>query len=64
MKKLSIFLLAAFAMISCGSSYNAKKVNLSNETDSINYAVGLQRSANQDVFPLQRQQRRNRSGVH
>ena len=41
MKKLSIFLLAAFAMISCGSSYNAKKVNLSNETDSINYAVGL-----------------------
>ena len=41
MRKISIFLLAALAMISCGSSYKAQKVTLTNETDSINYAVGL-----------------------
>jgi len=41
MRKISIFLLAALAMISCGSSYTAQKVTLTNETDSINYAVGL-----------------------
>ena len=41
MKKFSIFLVAAFAMISCGNSYNAHDVVLSNETDSVNYAIGL-----------------------
>ena len=41
MKKISIFLLAAMAMISCGNSYKAQNVTLNNETDSINYAVGL-----------------------
>ena len=41
MKKLSIFLLAALAMISCGNSYKAQDVTLNNESDSINYAVGL-----------------------
>lgn len=41
MKKISIFLLAALAMISCGSSYKAQDVNLTNETDSVNYALGL-----------------------
>ena len=41
MKKISIFLLAALAMVSCGSSYKAQDVKLANETDSINYAVGL-----------------------
>ena len=41
MKKLSIILLAALAMISCGNSYKAKSVALDNATDSINYAVGL-----------------------
>ncbi len=41
MRKLSIILLAAVAMISCGNSYKAQDVVLSNETDSINYAVGL-----------------------
>ena len=38
---MSIFLLAALAMISCGSSYKAQDALLNNETDSINYAVGL-----------------------
>lgn len=41
MKKISIFLLAAMAMISCGNSYKAKDVKLQSETDSVNYALGL-----------------------
>ena len=41
MRKISIFLLAVMAMISCGNSYKAQDVTLNNETDSINYAVGL-----------------------
>ncbi len=41
MKKLSIIILAAVALISCGNSYKAQEVALNNETDSINYAVGL-----------------------
>ena len=41
MKKLSIILLAALAMISCGSSYKAHDVVLNNENDSVNYAIGL-----------------------
>ncbi len=41
MKKLSIVLLAALAMISCGNSYKAQDVKLENETDSLNYALGL-----------------------
>lgn len=38
---MSIFLLAAMAMISCGNSYKAQDVALNNQSDSINYAVGL-----------------------
>ena len=34
-------MLAVLAMISCGNSYKAHDVALNNETDSINYAVGL-----------------------
>jgi len=34
-------MLAALAMISCGNSYKAQEVKLTNGTDSINYAVGL-----------------------
>ena len=41
MRKISIFILAAIAMISCGNSYKAQDVVLSDETDSINYGVGL-----------------------
>jgi len=41
MKKVSILLLAVMAMISCGNSYNAQKVTLNNEIDSVNYALGL-----------------------
>ena len=41
MKKSSILLLAVLAMISCGNSYKAQDVQLNNQTDSLNYAVGL-----------------------
>ena len=41
MKKISIFLLAAMAMISCGNSYKAQDATLTNESDSVNYAIGL-----------------------
>jgi FKBP-type peptidyl-prolyl cis-trans isomerase FklB len=41
MKKISIFLLAALAMVSCGNSYKAQNVQMANETDSVNYALGL-----------------------
>ena len=41
MKKISIFFLAALAMVSCGNSYKAQDAQLNNETDSLNYALGL-----------------------
>ena len=41
MKKFSIVLLAALAMISCGNSYKAQDAVLNNQTDSVNYALGL-----------------------
>ncbi len=41
MRKISILMLAVMAMISCGNSYKAQDATLTNETDSINYAVGL-----------------------
>ena len=41
MKKISIFLLAAVALISCGNSYKAQDVKMANESDSVNHAIGL-----------------------
>lgn len=41
MKKTSILLLAVLAMISCGNNYKAQDVTLTNQTDSVNYALGL-----------------------
>lgn len=41
MRKISILLLAAMAMVACGNSYKAHEVALANETDSVNYAIGL-----------------------
>ena len=41
MKKISIFLLAVLAMVSCGNSYKAQEVTLNNQTDSINFAIGM-----------------------
>ena len=41
MKKNSIFFLAALAMVSCGNSYKAQDAKLTNEVDSVNYALGV-----------------------
>ena len=41
MKKLNLLFIAALAMISCGNTYNAKQVSLSDMNDSVNYALGL-----------------------
>ena len=41
MKNLSIVLLAALAMVSCGNSYKAQDAVMTNETDSVNHALGL-----------------------
>lgn len=41
MKKLSILVIAAVAMISCGKTYTAQSVALTNQNDSMNYALGL-----------------------
>ena len=41
MKKFSILIIAAVAMISCGKTYTAHSVVLNNQNDSMNYALGL-----------------------
>ena len=41
MKKLSILVIAAVAMISCGKTYTAQTVALTSQNDSMNYALGL-----------------------
>ncbi len=41
MKKVSILIIAAMAMISCGNTYTGKTVELTNQNDSMNYALGL-----------------------
>lgn len=41
MKKMSFLVIAALAMISCGNTYTAKKVELAGQSDSMNYALGM-----------------------
>ncbi len=40
MKKLSVFVLAAIAMVSCAKNYPAKDVVMNDVQDSVNYALG------------------------
>lgn len=54
MKKTTFILaLAAMAMVSCGNSYEAKTVALDNQTDSLNYALGLANGAQVKMYYLQ-----------
>ena len=53
MRKLSIIILAAIAMISCGHTYKAHDVVLANETDSVNYAIGLLNGLQIRMYSLQ-----------
>ena len=52
MKKLAIILIAAVAMISCGNTYTGKTVALSNQNDSMNYALGLVNGAQMKMYQL------------
>lgn len=52
MKKLAILAVAATALISCGNTYTAKTIELTNMNDSLNYAVGLVNGANVKMSQL------------
>ena len=52
MKKLSILIIAAVAMISCGKTYTAQSVALHNQNDSMNYALGLVNGSQMKQYQL------------
>lgn len=52
MKKLSILLIAAVAMISCGNTYQVKTVALINQNDSMNYALGVLNGSQLKMYQL------------
>ena len=52
MKKIAIILIAAVAMISCGNTYTGKTVELINQNDSMNYALGLVNGAQMKMYQL------------
>lgn len=52
MKKASILVVAAMAMISCGNTYEAKTVALNNQNDSMNYALGLVNGSQMKMYQL------------
>lgn len=52
MKKISIILMAALAMVSCGNTYTAKTIALDNMNDSVNYALGLVNGAQIKMYQL------------
>ena len=52
MKKLSIIILAAMAMISCGNTYTAQQAELANMNDSINFALGVANGAQIKMYYL------------
>ena len=45
MKHFTFIALAAFAMVSCGNTYKAQRVQLANQNDSMNYALGYVQGA-------------------
>lgn len=52
MKKISILVIAAVAMISCGKTYTAQSVALLNQNDSMNYALGLVNGSQMKQYQL------------
>ena len=52
MKKVSILLIAAIAMISCGTNYTGKTVVLTNQHDSMNYALGVVNGVQMKMYQL------------
>ena len=53
MKKLSIIILAAMAMVSCGNTYTAQQAELANMNDSINFALGIANGSQIKAYYLQ-----------
>ena len=49
---LGIFILAAAAMVSCAKTYNAQTVELINQNDSMNYALGLVNGSQLKMYQL------------
>ena len=52
MKKISILVIATVAMISCGKTYTAQSVTLTNQNDSMNYALGLVNGSQMKQYQL------------
>ena len=52
MKKVSILIIAALAMMACGNTYTAKTVDLTNQNDSMNYALGVVTGAQMKMYQL------------
>lgn len=52
MKKISLILMAAMAMVSCGNTYKAQTVELTNVNDSVNYALGYVNGAQMKMYQL------------
>ena len=52
MKKISILAIAIMALISCGNTYTAKNVTLTNMNDSVNFALGIVNGANLKMYQL------------
>ena len=52
MKKVSIIILAAMAMISCGNTYTAQNAELANMNDSMNFALGVANGAQIKMYYL------------
>ena len=52
MKKLSVIILAAMAMISCGNTYTAQQAELANMNDSMNFALGVANGAQIKMYYL------------
>ena len=52
MKKLSIIILAAMAMVSCGNTYTAQQAELANMNDSINFALGIANGSQMKAYYL------------
>ena len=52
MKKLAIILIAAMEMISCGNTYQIKTVALTNQNDSMNYALGVLNGSQLKMYQL------------
>ncbi len=52
MKKLTITVLAAMALVACGNTYTAKSPVLEGQTDSLNYALGYLNGVQLKMYQL------------